>query len=268
MQGSPSGSLVFLPLTIEERVIGILTLQSYRKNAYLPRDRVLLEALGPYVGIAMENSLIHDRLTGLNRDILGEKAELEKNTLRITHLANHDSLTGLPNRRLLFELLQKSFDIAGRSGTRVGVIYVDLDDFKPINDRLGHAAGDEVLVEMAGRLRGMMRSSDTVSRIGGDEFVVVLTNIKERSDMDTTVAKILDECTRPLPVGKDCKVGLSMGTAVFPDDGRGVEEILSRADAAMYEVKYAHKKATRPESRSGKPGRETPTGKEARGARR
>jgi len=250
--GRPTGygllhamSLAFLPLVIENRVIGILTVQSNAKAAYGPRHRVLLEALCPYIGIAMENGLIHDRLTMLNRAILGEKAALEITATRTSHLANHDSLTGLPNRRLLFELLQKSFSLADRGSTKVGTIFVDLDDFKPINDRHGHLTGDAVLVEVAARLMGCMRSSDTVARVGGDEFVIVLTTIKERGDTDLAIAKIAEAVSRPITVsGVECLVGLSMGVAIYPDDGISIEDILGRADSAMYQSK-AEKKVQR-----------------------
>jgi diguanylate cyclase (GGDEF)-like protein len=187
-------------------------------------------------------SLIHDRLETLNRSIRGEKEELEKEAVTITHLANHDPLTGLPNRRLLFELLQKTFDIARRNGTKVGVIYIDLDDFKPINDRLGHFAGDRALVAIAGRLRSMLRASDTVARVGGDEFVAVLASVRDREDIALAADKILEECGQPLIVeGSPCRVGFSMGIAVFPDDGAGIEPVVSAADSAMYRVKRGKK---------------------------
>ena len=164
--GRPSQSLVFLPLNIEDKVIGLLTVQSYERNAYSDKQLALLEALAPYLAIAIENSIIHDRLEEMNRAMKGEKERLEKNAMEIAHFANHDLLTGLPNRRLLFELLQKTFDISARTAVKVGVIYIDLDDFKPINDRFGHFAGDNALIVMAKRLRSLLRSSDTVARVG------------------------------------------------------------------------------------------------------
>jgi diguanylate cyclase (GGDEF)-like protein len=240
--GKPAVSIVVVPLSIEDRVIGVLTIQSYAKGAYNDKHRILLEALCPYVAIAIENSLIHDRVEELNRVILGEKAELEQAALRISHLANHDSLTGLPNRRLLFELLQKSFDIASRSGSKVGVLYVDLDNFKPINDRFGHFAGDHALVSMAERLRAILRASDTVARVGGDEFIAVLTNIRDREAIEQAARKILEECGRPLFLeGSECQVGLSMGIAVYPDDGELIDTLVNRADSAMYRIKHQTK---------------------------
>ncbi len=240
--GPPAGSLMFLPLVIDDRAMGVLNIQSQSRGALTPRHLALVEALAPYVAIAVENSLIHDRLETMNRAIRGEKEELEKAAVTITHLANHDPLTGLPNRRLLFELLQKTFDIATRNGAKVGVIYIDLDDFKPINDKLGHAAGDRALVAVADRLRVMLRASDTVARVGGDEFVAVLATVKDRDDITQAAAKILEEGGMPFTIdGTPCKVGFSMGIAVFPDDGASIERIVSAADAAMYGVKRGRK---------------------------
>ena len=241
LYGPPSGSLVYLPLVIDDRAIGMLTVQSELRGAITPRHLALMEALAPYVAIAVENSLIHDRLEALNRAIRGEKEELEKAAVSITHLANHDPLTGLPNRRLLFELLQKTFAVARRNGTKVAVIYVDLDDFKPINDSLGHLAGDKVLVAVAKRLCALLRASDTVARVGGDEFVAVLASVKGKADISLAARKILDECGQPFKVDStECRVGFSMGIAVFPDDGDSIESIVGAADEAMYRVKRAY----------------------------
>ena len=240
--GRPSQSIIFLPLNIEDRVIGVLTVQSYEKNAYSTKQLGLLEALAPYLAIALENSIIHDRLEEMNRSMRGEKERLEKNALEIVHFANHDLLTGLPNRRLLFELLQKTFDISARTNSKVGVIYIDLDDFKPINDRFGHFAGDKTLVLMADRLRALLRSSDTVARVGGDEFIAVLANVSDRSQIKRTAAKILEGCVRPFGIdGEECHISLSMGIAVFPDDGSDIETIVGAADKAMYGIKRAQK---------------------------
>ena len=240
--GPPGGSIMFLPLVIDDRSIGLLNVQSTQRDVLTPRHLTLVEALAPYVAIAVDNSLVHDRLESLNRVIRGEKEELEKAAVSITHLANHDPLTGLPNRRLLFELLQKTFDLARRNRTKVGVIYIDLDDFKPINDSLGHRAGDRALVAIAGRLRAMLRASDTVARVGGDEFVAVLATVRDSQDIANAAAKIIEECGRPLFVeGTSCRVGLSMGVAVFPDDGDSIELIVNSADAAMYKVKHGSK---------------------------
>jgi diguanylate cyclase (GGDEF)-like protein len=237
-----SGSAMFLPLIIDDRAIGMLALRGERRGTLDKRHLTLAEALAPYVAIAVENSLIHDRLEEFNRAVTGEKEALEKAAETITHLANHDPLTGLPNRRLLFELIQKTFDIASRNGTKVGVIYLDLDNFKPINDRLGHLAGDRALVAVAERLRSLLRAADTVARVGGDEFVAVLANVKERADIEMAAQKILEECNRSFMIdGSECRVGASLGIAVYPEDGSSLEEIVGAADSAMYRIKHGGK---------------------------
>ena len=237
-----AGSAVFVPLVIDERVIGVLTVQCQASGSLTEGHFALISSLSPYAAIAVENSLIHDRLEALNKAITGEKEALERAAVTITHLANHDALTGLPNRRLLFELLQKTFDIASRNGTRVGVLYVDLDDFKPINDRFGHFAGDRALIAVAERMRSLLRASDTVARVGGDEFVAVLANVRDRRAIELAARKIIEDCDQPLLIeGVECRLGFSMGIAVFPDDGTSIEQIVSAADSAMYGVKRGKK---------------------------
>lgn len=236
-------SFVFLPLSIENKVIGVLSVQSFRKEAYTDRDLRFLQALAPFVAIAVENSLIHVREGELNKELQREKEQLERATHQISYLANHDSLTSLPNRRLLFELLRKSFEFARRSGTKVGIIYVDLDDFKPINDRYGHLAGDRALVEIAERLQSVLRASDTVARVGGDEFVAVLNNVHSRSDVESAARKVLEICDAPLEFLKEpCRIGTSMGIAIYPDDGESLEDLIHYADSAMYTIKRSSKK--------------------------
>ncbi|MDA8425832.1 MAG: GGDEF domain-containing protein, partial [Treponema sp.] len=143
---------------------------------------------------------------------------------------------------LLFELLQKTFDISARSASKVAVIYIDLDDFKPINDRLGHFAGDKALVVMAERLRSLLRSSDTVARVGGDEYIAVLANVSDREQIRLAAAKILDGCVKSFSIdGHECCISLSMGIAIYPDDGSDIETIVGAADKAMYGIKRAQK---------------------------
>lgn len=241
-RGRPSKSVVCMPLTIEDRAIGVLTVQSYQDHAYSPNQLAFLEALAPYVAIAVENAIIHDRLEDLNRALSEEKRRLERATLKISHLANHDSLTGLPNRRLLFELTGKAIETARRAGASIGVIFMDLDDFKPINDRFGHAAGDAALMAMSERVRNLVRASDIVARMGGDEFIAVITNVKSRQDLERVAHKVLVECTKPMTFsGTTCSLGISMGISMFPDDGDAVEMLINKADSAMYRVKHGAK---------------------------
>ncbi len=233
-----------MPLSIEDRAIGVMTLQNYHSARLFARHLAFVEALAPYVGIAMDNAIIHDRLEDLNHVLSDEKRRLERATLKISHLANHDSLTGLPNRRLLFELMGKAVETARRTGGKVGVVFMDLDDFKPINDRFGHAAGDSALIAMSERVRGLVRASDIVARIGGDEFVAVITNVKSRDDIELVAQKVLEECSVPLSFsGSSCPLGMSMGISVFPDDGESIDELVNKADSAMYRVKHQEKNA-------------------------
>ena len=241
-QGKRKRSVVIMPLAVEDRMIGVFTVQAGPPDAYSEGQVRLLEALAPFVAIAVENSLIHDRLEELNRVVTSEKLALERASDQITHLANHDSLTGLPNRRLLFELLRQGFDSARRDARKVAVIFVDLDDFKPINDRYGHIQGDRALIEVSERLRSALRASDTVARVGGDEFVAVIHGPRTRSDIERVASKIVEECCRPFDfLPQASGVSVSMGAAVFPDDGDTIEEILNHADAAMYRVKHSTK---------------------------
>jgi diguanylate cyclase (GGDEF)-like protein/PAS domain S-box-containing protein len=178
----------------------------------------------------------HRLFTAILRDI----SERKENEERIRRLAHHDSLTGLPNRNLLNDRLSHALARAQRNKSRMALLYVDLDRFKPINDTLGHEAGDEVLREVAQRLIRCIRSSDTVSRVGGDEFVVVLETVARPEEAAMVARKIIDTLVDPIDYkGHSCQVGASIGGAVYPDDGSTMEEISKAADIAMYRVKHA-----------------------------
>ncbi len=233
-----SKSLVFLPLTIENRVVGVLTVQSQQKRVYSEEQVELLRALGAYIAIALDNSRTHATIQHLNEAILSEKAELERAYDRIAHMANHDNLTQLPNRRLLNELLNEHIPLARRQRRKFGLLYLDLDDFKPVNDTFGHAIGDTVLVRVAERLRSTVRSSDTVARIGGDEFVLLVRDIDDRGGLETIAQKVLDSLAVPIAVGEQiCTLGASVGASIFPRDGETCDALLNAADRAMYQVK-------------------------------
>ena len=157
---------------------------------------------------------------------------------RVHHLAYHDPLTGLPNRRLLTDRLNQAIARAHRYRERVGVILIDLDNFKRINDLGGHAAGDRVLLETADRLRGCMRSCDTVARLGGDAFVVLLTELDLPSDIDQVADKILHAMHQPLELpAPRVPLSTSIGIAVFPEDAIAADSLLEVADARMYRAK-------------------------------
>jgi diguanylate cyclase (GGDEF)-like protein/PAS domain S-box-containing protein len=156
----------------------------------------------------------------------------------IRHLAHHDALTGLCNRLLLNDRLANMIALAGRDGKKVAVLYLDLDRFKPVNDLLGHECGDTLLAEVAARLRGMCRSSDTIARVGGDEFVIVQTLGKTPDMAEASAARIIAELAKPFLIGgEEVLIGASIGIALYPSDGQSAAELLRNADKAMYRAK-------------------------------
>ncbi|HXV21039.1 MAG TPA: diguanylate cyclase [Desulfuromonadales bacterium] len=157
---------------------------------------------------------------------------------QILVMAHHDSLTGLPNRLLLQDRLQQALAHAGRNGQTVGVMYLDIDLFKQINDTLGHQIGDQVLKGFAGRLEGCVRRSDTVARMGGDEFVIVIAGIAEPEGVTKVARKIIERMQAPLRLPeREVPVSTSIGVALFPRDGEEGEALLKYADLALYEAK-------------------------------
>jgi diguanylate cyclase (GGDEF)-like protein/PAS domain S-box-containing protein len=154
------------------------------------------------------------------------------------HLASHDPLTGLPNRRLLEDRLTQALALGHRNRQQSAVMFVDLDRFKNINDSLGHAVGDSLLCEVARRLVKQLRVGDTICRIGGDEFVVVLPELKRADDVAQVAQKVIDHLSQPVLVEeRELIVTPSIGIAVFPEDGRDAETLIRNADAAMYHAK-------------------------------
>lgn len=153
-------------------------------------------------------------------------------------IALQDRLTGLPNRVLLEDRLEQVLARAQRSKQRIGLMFIDLDRFKPINDSFGHAVGDELLKAVGQRLRRCVRKEDTVARTGGDEFVIVLAEVKEFRDAAQVCQKILDELSRPFQVsGHELEISCSIGVSVFPEDGTDAQTLMVNADRAMYQAK-------------------------------
>lgn len=154
------------------------------------------------------------------------------------HRAQHDALTGLANRSLLNDRIQQAIDRAIRYRNKVGLFLIDMDHFKEINDTLGHAAGDAVLVTVAQRLRESVRGSDSVLRIGGDEFIVVMPDVHEERDIRRLAAKINAAVANGGPEGLEkVSMSCSIGIAIYPSQAATTDELISRADAAMYESK-------------------------------
>ncbi len=178
------------------------------------------------------------RFIGIVRDIT-ERKQIEQ---RISHLAHHDYLTDLPNRILFLDRLNQAILRAKRGRHRVAILFLDLDGFKQVNDTLGHDAGDTVLLEVAKRLVKLVRASDTVARIGGDEFTFVLNNVEQNENAAYLSKKIITALSEPFHVeGRQCQIGASIGISIFPDNAVSPESLLIQADEAMYLAKQQGK---------------------------
>jgi diguanylate cyclase (GGDEF)-like protein/PAS domain S-box-containing protein len=164
-----------------------------------------------------------------------EQKEAEE---RILHAAQHDALTGLPNRALVYEVGNMLISTAQRTGNRLAVLFFDLDRFKPVNDTYGHETGDRMLQEVARRLRGSVRASDLVGRLGGDEFIAILANIGSDQDLALSATNLLDALRQPYHVGSlELRTSPSIGISIYPGDGDDIDILIRNADAAMYHAK-------------------------------
>ena len=171
-------------------------------------------------------------------DISSAKESQEK----LQYLAQYDQLTNLPNRRLLNDRLNQALSLSVRRDQPLGLLLLDLDDFKAVNDTLGHKSGDILLIQVAERLLNCVRKTDTVSRLGGDEFVVLLPDCKSADNVTTITRNILEELVIPFDIqGDEVFVSASIGVTMFPDDGDNADTLFQNADTAMYDVKGAEK---------------------------
>ncbi len=206
----------------------------------LSADCVLIRRDGEEVPIEDSVAPIHDRAGRVSGAVIvfHDVTQSRAMILRMAHLARHDALTGLPNRVFLSERLSQAIGLARRHRKQVGLLYLDLDHFKPVNDSQGHAIGDELLKSVATRLLGCVRGTDTVCRQGGDEFVILLTEIEHRKDAAQVAEKCLAVLSAPYKTrGREVSITPSIGISVYPDDGGDAETVLQKADAAMLEVK-------------------------------
>jgi len=196
------------------------------------RGEIYLEWLSIAAVKDDEGNLSH--FVGIFSDITSEK----ENEERLEHLAHYDQLTGLPNRILFNDRLKQALALARRARNQVAVMFLDLDGFKAINDSLGHAAGDELLAQVAQRLSKCLRESDTVARFGGDEFTVVLPEIDGAESVAKIARKITEEVARPYDLdGIEASVTTSLGVSLYPADGQQPHTLVHKADNAMYHAK-------------------------------
>lgn len=181
-------------------------------------------------------------MIGTMIDITSRKASEDL----IRHMAEHDSLTGLPNRTQFYDRFNVADLKARRNHQRMALLYMDLDGFKPINDQYGHTTGDEVLKIVAERFRSEIRGSDSVVRIGGDEFVILLENIVSEKDATTVADKVIQAIKTPIEYqDKVCEIGVSIGIALYPEHGTSLDKLMMAGDAAMYRAKASGKSSWR-----------------------
>ena len=179
---------------------------------------------------------------GVDRDITERKQAEE----RIEFMAHHDALTGLPNRILLRDRFEHAIAMAQRSRSQVAMLFLDLDNFKRVNDTLGHSVGDQLLLEVVSRLMQCMRESDTISRQGGDEFILLLDEVPDLETVERITAEILASLSEPMELnGHTLNTSCSLGIAIYPEDGSEFDSLLQKADTAMYNAKDAGRNAYR-----------------------
>ncbi|HSP59051.1 MAG TPA: diguanylate cyclase [Halomonas sp.] len=209
-----------VPLVSQAGIMGAVVVQSYSGNArYHEQDKALLQLVSTQVAAAIER----------------KQAEA-----RLHHMARHDPLTGLPNRTLFNAHVDMALQVAQRQGEQLAVLYLDLDDFKEVNDTLGHEAGDQVLCEVARRLAACLRESDMIGRMGGDEFTVLLTNIRGENAIGVVTDKIRAVFDAPIELpAQALTLTTSIGAALYPGHGTSRDQLSRHADADMYAAKRA-----------------------------
>ena len=216
--GTPDSLLRLLtvPAMFNNELLGIIAVADKPDN-YEKRDLETAEQFASLFALAAQKKQAQDH---------------------IAHLAHHDPLTGLINRHLFPDRLAQAMILSQRHRKKIALLYVDLDKFKQINDAHGHLAGDAVLKEVASRLRSLLRESDTVARMGGDEFVVILHDISGKTVVENVAKKITDTLSKPIPFhDTQFSVRASIGISIYPDDDKQIDALIQKADKAMYQAK-------------------------------
>ena len=184
-----------------------------------------------------EATLVAGFLTDITEEVLAQE-EVKKQKTILHHQAHHDSLTGLPNRVLFLDRLKQAIKKAKRSFSKIAVLFIDLDNFKKINDSMGHNVGDEVLVKVTKRLQKHIRKSDTLARLGGDEFIIIIDEIKDEDLVIHLAQKLVNAMVNPFKIhNQEIYLTNSIGISIFPEDGFSADALLKNADAAMYKAK-------------------------------
>jgi diguanylate cyclase (GGDEF)-like protein len=222
MQRFAALSLIAVPIVAHGNLLGMLTTAVHSRPERLdPRQDLLdrLSGVAAHAASALENGRLIDH---------------------VTHQARHDGLTGLANRAYFAEQMESALDRARAGDAPLGLFFVDLDEFKAVNDERGHDVGDELLCQVASRLLDTVRATDTVARLGGDEFAIVLSDVSSKAEIDAAAERVAASFEEPFAVGgEDLHVGASIGRAIWPEDAAEVEALMRHADASMYRAKRA-----------------------------
>lgn len=218
-------SMVVVPLSHGAQAVGVLKVIAAQPHHYEPRTIAILQLMSGVIAAAMYHA---------------SKYDIEQ----LYHQATHDAMTNLPNRAHYFERLRSTLALAERQRHKVGILGVDMDGLKYINDTYGHRAGDAAIREIGQRLREQVRQSDLVARIGGDEFMVLLTDIGDQQQIEAKVEHLVQQACRSYHFeGNVLPLSVSIGSAIYPDDGHHIDMLTERADQAMYQRKRTRQKA-------------------------
>ena len=223
LKGYKEGGIIF--------VISLVTIIyiSYSKYLFTPIEIFL--GMIPFLG-SLFFMFFFENINKVLKDTIEEQKELYH------HQSQYDGLTEIPNRVLFLDRLSQNIKSAKRSKTKVAVLFIDLDYFKEINDSLGHDVGDHVLIEVANRLNTQIRASDTVARIGGDEFAIIIDDFNNVKIVDNIVEKLFEHMSFPYEYNEhNLKLSLSLGVTIYPEDSEDMETLLKNADKAMYRAK-------------------------------
>jgi diguanylate cyclase (GGDEF)-like protein len=218
-------SMIVVPLICGNDVVGIMKVLSKESGHFNDDDIKILELISGLIAAAMFNAMKN------------EESEL-------FYKATHDSLTGIPNRSVFYDRLRQKLSKASNKYENFGIISLDMDGLKEINDNCGHRCGDAAIKEIALRISGTLRESDTVSRLGGDEFGIIVSNVEDRNDIRALIHQIDSEITKPFEFeGQELSLRASIGYAIFSEDGIELEVLIEKADKSMYQVKRERKGA-------------------------
>ncbi len=210
-----------VPLRMRDRAFGVMAIYGAHRDTFDPLTIQWIEQLARHMTIILSLATVR-----------------KETEARIFHLAHHDPLTDLPNRLLFSDRLKQALAQAKRHGRGVGVLFVDLDHFKPINDSLGHETGDALLKIVADRLVRCVRRTDTIARLSGDEFTMVLQDLNREQDAGHVAQKVLEAICRPATVGdRTIPITASVGIALYPFDATDPDALIAQADRAMYRAK-------------------------------